>query len=93
MEKKIIAVHAKIYGRVQGVGFRYSALRQAERNGIAGWVRNNFDDTVEVVCEGEKIKVDAFLKWLQKGPPAAHVSKILTKEYPFQGLKEFAITY
>ena len=93
MERPIVAVHAKVYGRVQGVGFRYSAKRLAQRYSVTGWVRNNFDDTVEVVCEGEKAKVTAFLQWLEKGPPGAYVSKVITREYSLQGFEHFSIEY
>ncbi|HXF04979.1 MAG TPA: acylphosphatase [Blastocatellia bacterium] len=63
-----------ISGRVQGVGFRYFALRQAERYGITGYVRNLDDGRVEVLAQGEEADVAAFLDVLRQGPPLARVT-------------------
>jgi acylphosphatase len=65
-----------ISGRVQGVGYRYFALRQAERYGISGYVRNLDDGRVEVLAQGEEADVTAFLDALRQGPPAARVSVV-----------------
>lgn len=65
-----------ISGRVQGVGFRYFALRQAERYGITGYVRNLDDGRVEVLAQGEEADVAAFLDVLRQGPPLARVTSI-----------------
>jgi len=93
MEKPVSAVHVKISGRVQGVGFRYSTLRQAERYGISGWVRNAFDGDVEVFCEGDRDKVSAFLKWLEMGPRGAYVSNVVSRKCPARGYSRFSIEY
>ncbi|MFQ5693588.1 MAG: acylphosphatase [Nitrospinota bacterium] len=65
-----------IYGRVQGVGFRWSARREAARRGLSGWVRNRPDGSVEAVAEGDD--VEGFLAWCKKGPPAARVDRTET---------------
>lgn len=70
------AVRVVVSGRVQGVGFRYAAARAATRCGIVGWVRNRFDGTVEVHCEGSPDKLSQFLKWLGHGPPGAQVTRV-----------------
>ena len=75
----VSAFHAKVYGKVQGVGFRYAALRAAERYGVTGWVRNEFDGSVEVFVEGESAKVDRYLGWLKKGPAGSYVRQVLTQ--------------
>ena len=62
-----------MHGGVQGVGFRYSARMQAERLGVAGWVRNRADGTVEAEVEGDAASVQAMLDWLAEGPPGALV--------------------
>ncbi|MEW5816354.1 MAG: acylphosphatase [Spirochaetota bacterium] len=67
---------AKIHGRVQGVGFRYAAQKQALRLGLTGWVRNDYDGTVEVMCEGEPLKLEQFYLWLKKGPPGSNVVQV-----------------
>ena len=79
------ARHVKVYGRVQGVGFRYSARTIAHRIGVTGWVRNESDGTVEVVCEGDTESVKRYVKWLAKGPLGARVLRIEDKAIPYTG--------
>ena len=62
-----------IHGRVQMVGFRWSAHQEARRRGVSGWVRNRKDGTVEVLAEGGDL--DGFLAWCEKGPPMARVDR------------------
>ncbi|MDR1955797.1 MAG: acylphosphatase [Treponema sp.] len=70
------AFSALIRGRVQGVGFRYSALHEARRLGLAGWVRNRSDGAVEVWVEGPAENQAAFRAWLDRGPPGARVASV-----------------
>ena len=65
--------HAVVTGRVQGVGFRYSAVRQARALGLTGTVGNRYDGSVEVEAEGPLPALERFLQWLNRGPPGAHV--------------------
>ena len=65
--------HAVVSGRVQGVGFRYSAVRQARALGLTGTVANRYDGSVEVHAEGPPAALERFLAWLNRGPPGAHV--------------------
>ncbi len=88
------AVQIFIQGRVQGVGFRYSARRMAESLGVCGWVKNEYNGTVTALCEGNSPAVDAFVRWCRKGPPSAHVTGVDIKNIPFQGMyRSFSITY
>jgi acylphosphatase len=64
---------ATVRGRVQGVGFRAYATREARRLGLTGWIRNEFDGNVSVLAEGEDSAMQAFLEWLHHGPPGARV--------------------
>ena len=82
-EKK--AIQARVYGIVQGVGFRFSTVSQARRLGITGYVRNMSDGSVEVVAEGKKEELDRLVKWLEKGPPGAVVRKIDVRVIPYRG--------
>jgi len=78
-----VTSHLRISGRVQGVGFRDTLLREALGNGLTGWVRNRRDGTVEAVLQGDAAAVDAVLGWAQRGPPAARVDRVEAR--PAQG--------
>ena len=69
-------LHAIIEGRVQGVGFRYFVLEVAELLGLYGWVRNRWDDTVEVLAEGERPVLEKLLDALGRGPRGANVTAV-----------------
>jgi acylphosphatase len=68
--------HLRISGRVQGVGYRDALRREALAKGVAGWVRNRRDGTVEAVLQGAPAAVDAVIAWAQFGPPAARVARV-----------------
>jgi len=68
--------HLRIHGRVQGVWFRESMRAEAERLGVAGWVRNTPDGMVEAVVQGPAAAVEALLEWAHVGPPLARVDRI-----------------
>jgi len=69
-------LHLVIHGRVQGVFFRDSMRREAQRLGIAGWVRNRSDGTVEAAVQGESADVDAIVRWARRGPDRAQVERV-----------------
>jgi len=73
-------VHLIIYGRVQGVWFRASAMETADRLGIKGSVRNLPDGNVEVEAQGKADTMEKFIEWCHKGPPGAHVTKVDIEE-------------
>ena len=76
---------------MQGVFFRDSTRREAERRGVAGAARNTSDGTVEVVLEGEPGAVEAMLEFLRAGPGHAEVSSLeVTSEEP-EGLSGFSV--
>jgi acylphosphatase len=72
----------RISGRVQGVGFRYALQREALARGLAGWVRNRREGTVEAVLQGDAAAVDAMINWARRGPPAARVDQVAVQEDP-----------
>ena len=78
-------LHATVRGRVQGVGYRNFALQTARRLGVRGWVRNRIDGTVEVVAEGPRSVVEAFLAALRRGPAMAYVTAVETEWEAPQG--------
>lgn len=69
-------LHAIIHGLVQGVSFRYYTTHKANELQLTGWVRNRPDETVEVLAEGSRDKLDVLYTWLHHGPPAARVEKV-----------------
>lgn len=80
-----------IHGWVQGVFFRDTVRRRAQHAGIAGWVRNNWDGTVEAVFEGEAGAVERLIAFCQEGPRGARVDRVeVTDEKP-KGLSGFEI--
>jgi acylphosphatase len=81
-----------VHGRVQAVGFRYSALLEAKRLGVAGWIRNRSDGAVEAEIEGDATSVDAMLGWLDDGPPGADVTSISTTNLEPTGERGFRVT-
>lgn len=69
-----------VKGRVQGVGFRYYAIRAAREAGVTGTVRNLPDGNVEAIAEGTRDAIERFRASLQKGPSYAHVSDLVEEE-------------
>jgi acylphosphatase len=85
-------VHLHISGHVQGVGFRYAARREALALGLAGWVRNDADGTVDAVVQGDDVSVQQFVYWAREGPAGAWVSTVdVIDEPPERALTSFAI--
>jgi acylphosphatase len=80
-----------VSGHVQGVWYRESCRREAAENDVGGWIRNNFDGTVEAAVEGPPAAVDRVLAWMRTGPPRARVDGIeLRREDPV-GEHHFAV--
>ena len=75
-------IHLRVRGRVQGVGFRYFVLRRAQALGLAGWVRNRSDGSVEIEAEGDRVAVEALAAEVRRGPPGAHVAEVERAERP-----------
>jgi acylphosphatase len=69
-------LHLVIRGRVQGVFFRDSMRREAQRLELAGWVRNCGDGSVEAMVHGEEDKVHALVRWSHRGPELAQVDQV-----------------
>lgn len=81
-----------VRGRVQGVGFRWFVEREAHMLGIAGWVRNNSDGSVEVLAIGSQDQLSGLRSRLRQGPRAARVDDVEESESkPIEGLKTFRI--
>jgi acylphosphatase len=75
------------------VGFRFSAIREAQRLGIQGWVKNAPNGDVEVWAEGQPDKLAVFFKWLHRGPQFSRVDGVDKEEKAPKGFKDFNVEY
>jgi len=78
-------------GRVQGVFFRDATRQEAERRGVAGWVRNRDDGSVEAVFEGAPDAVDALVELARAGPGSAQVEALDVEQEEPEGLRGFDV--
>ncbi|MBN1542560.1 acylphosphatase [candidate division KSB1 bacterium] len=82
----------KIQGRVQGVGYRYFARKQAVFYGLDGFVKNNPDGSVDVTVEGMRETISEYIKTLQQGPRSAQVSDLIVEWSTARGdFRDFTI--
>lgn len=72
----MISERLTVRGRVQGVGYRDALQEEALRRGIAGWVRNRSDGSVEALLQGPPEAVAELVAWARRGPPAARVTEV-----------------
>ena len=92
-KESLVQNHFIFKGYVQGVGFRFTSVRIAQRYGLVGWVRNNPDETVEVVAEGRKDVLGSFLNEL-KDAFTRYIQDYTREELPATGdFSEFKISY
>ncbi|HTP06934.1 MAG TPA: acylphosphatase [Anaerolineae bacterium] len=80
-KKSIERLHAIVFGRVQGVSFRFYTRDTAADLGLTGWVANQYDGSVEVVAEGPRVALDQLLEYLHHGPSMARVDQV---QYDFR---------
>lgn len=83
----------KVYGRVQGVSFRFQARTMARYLGVKGFVRNMNDGSVYIEAEAESQTLGYFVSWCRKGPDFARVDRIETEEIPLQSDKSFDVRF
>lgn len=72
----MITRRLRIRGLVQGVGYRYALRREAQRQGVAGWVRNRSDGSVEALLQGAAERVAEVVAWARRGPPGSQVDEV-----------------
>jgi len=84
----------KVFGKVQGVNFRYSTCEKARALDLHGFVKNCNDGTVEIIAEGSEEKLNSLLRWAQEGPSFASVE---TVEHEWRecegGVGEFSVSF
>ena len=76
IDNTIEELHANVYGRVQGVGFRYFVVQKAQALALRGYTRNESDGSVQVLAQGPRPALERLLAYLRQGPPAAHVRDV-----------------
>ena len=87
----VVRHHVVVSGRVQGVTFRDSTRRRAQEAGVAGWVRNLPDGSVEAELEGPSAAVEQVLAWARTGPPLAEVEHVDVSVVPPNGEESFEV--
>jgi acylphosphatase len=92
MEKKFLyKIH--ITGKVQGVGFRWNAAREARNIGLTGYVKNMPDGSVYIEAEGKPEHLNAFIEWCRKGPGLSIVESVETETCPPVNYQDFRIEF
>jgi acylphosphatase len=87
----VIRRRVVVHGHVQGVFFRDSTRRVAERHSVSGWVSNRWDGSVEAVFEGEQDDVDRLVAWVREGPRGAAVASVEVSDEDPEGLAGFSV--
>jgi len=83
--------HVVVTGHVQNVWFRDGCRSEALAVGVAGWVRNRSDGSVEAAFEGSAVAVEQMIAWCRVGPPRARVDHVEVNEEPLLGEIGFVI--
>jgi acylphosphatase len=86
-----VARRVRVHGSVQGVFFRDTTRRRAESRGVAGWVRNCADGTVEALFEGDPEAVESMVAFARAGPRGAQVERVDVQDTEAEGLGGFEI--
>jgi acylphosphatase len=90
---EIIHTDITVRGRVQGVGFRYSAESQARKLGLRGFVKNEPNGDVYIEIEGNQMLTDMMLDWCRRGPGISRVDHVFTSGGPLKNFRSFRIAY
>jgi acylphosphatase len=92
MEAKLLyKIHVR--GFVQGVGFRWSAAREAKNRGITGFVKNLSDGSVYIEAEGSEEQLKAYIEWCMKGPDFGFVESVGAESFPAVNYPDFRIEH
>jgi acylphosphatase len=87
----VVARRVVVHGRVQGVFFRETVRRRAYRAGVAGWVRNNDDGSVEALFEGDPDDVEVMVRFAGIGPSGAYVESVDVEDVEPAELRGFEV--
>jgi acylphosphatase len=87
----MVRAHVFVSGKVQGVFYRDTTKKEADKRGVRGWVRNLKDGRVEAVFEGDAKAVEDIVAWCRIGSPLSRPTFVDRKDEPEEGLEGFAI--
>lgn len=87
----MIAKKICVEGDVQGVFFRHYARKEAEKLGLSGWIKNEYDGSVTIFAQGDEEKLLELAEWAKEGSPMAKVENVEVNEEEIQNLKGFTI--
>ena len=90
-EKLLYKIH--VTGQVQGVGFRWSAVREARNRGIKGFVKNLSNGSVYIEAEGSREQLNAYVEWCKKGPGFSFVESVNADPFPPVNYTGFQIEF
>ena len=91
LPRPMARAHVFVSGKVQGVFYRDTTKKEADKRGVDGWVRNLRDGRVEAVFEGEAKAVDDMVAWCRIGSPLSRPTFVDRKDEPEEGLSGFVI--
>jgi acylphosphatase len=89
----IIHCNITVFGRVQGVGFRYHTVSEAQSYKINGYVKNLYNGNVYIEAEGLKDNIETFIAWCKAGPPRAIINNIFVSYSTVLGFNSFEVKY
>ena len=82
-------LNIRVYGLVQGIFYRASAQKEAQRLNLNGFTKNEDDGSVYIEAEGEKENLDKFIKWCNIGPSISQVEKVVVTEDRLKNFSQF----
>ena len=91
LNKDLKSIKITVYGRVQGVGFRYSTLHTAKNFNVSGFVKNQIDGSVYIEAEGKSQNLDLFIDWCKRGPSYSRIDNINIENQPLVNFSGFFI--
>ena len=86
-------LNIQIFGRVQGVGFRFSTVQAARKLGIKGFVKNEYDGSVYIEAEANPEQLNDFTNWCRNGPYYSDVADLRINEDTIKNFETFEIKY
>ncbi len=84
-------IHLLIKGKVQGVFYRATAKKIADKIGVTGWIKNTKDDDVEAIAKGKQEQLKEFINWCKQGPAKAEVEDVIVTEQKEMSFIDFKI--